>query len=464
MKKVLFIAYYFPPIGGGGVQRSLKFVKYLPHFGFAPQVLTAAAPPAERWSPRDEQLLADLPDEAEVHRIPNLPPVEGARGWRRRWGDVCGLETPFGRAWRQAIVADGTRICRRDRPSVIFVTLSPFEGAAAAAELARRFNLPWVADLRDPWALDEMQVFASGVHRRLARERMRRVLSSAALVIMNTPEAARRLVLAFPEFANRAVVDLTNGYDAEDFAELTHHPDPQTFRLVHTGSLHTRQGQQVARQRAWLERLGRIEPGVDFLARSPAYLLDALHRWSARDASVLQRVRLTLAGSLTAADRRLVQDSPVASLVDVGGHASHAETLQLQANADLLFLPMHNLPPGRRATIVPGKTYEYLATQRPILAAVPDGDAREFVQAAGTGSVCRPDDVDAMVNILQQRYQQWQRGAPVPAANRAAIERFERRYLTEQLAELLAPVAERAPLSAPLARRATRAFSLNGRA
>lgn len=442
MKKVLFIAYYFPPIGGGGVQRSLKFVKYLPQFGFAPLVLTASAPPAERWSPRDERLLADLPPECSVHRVSGLPAVE-LNGWNRRVRELCMVPTPFGVAWSRAVVREGERLCREQRPDLIFVTLSPFEGATAAAALSRRFGIPWVADLRDPWALDEMQVFASGLHRRLARNRMRAALQSASLVIMNTPEASHRLVTAFPEYARRPVADLTNGYDAEDFATLSYRREEATFSIVHTGSLHTKQGQIVARQRALLERLGRIEPGVDFLSRSHAYLLEALRRWQARDASVMRHVRLILAGSLTAEDQRLVDQSPVRHLVTTEGYRSHAQTLQLQKQAELLFLPMHNLPLGRRATVVPGKTYEYLATERPILAAVPEGDARDFVRQAGTGRLCAPSDVEGMIGILQQRYQQWRADRSPPPADRAFIAQFERRSLTARLAEHLREVLDR---------------------
>ncbi len=433
--KVLFIAYFFPPIGGGGVQRSAKFVKYLPQFGFTPLVVTAGTAETEHWAPKDEALMRDLPPEARVFRAGKLPPVTPPRTWNQRFRDVLGRATPFGQAWTQAILRLGARVCREEKPDLIYVSLSPWEGAAAAAQLARQFKLPWVADLRDPWALDEMQIYMSGLHRRLVRQQMRRTLRTANLVIMNTPEAARQLKENFPEYRNRRVIHLTNGYDAEDFESLVHHPDPEHFRIVHTGSLHTRIGHLLARRRRLFEAIGRVSAGVDFLTRSHEVLLQALNVWRTHNPEAGRQARLILAGSLTAEDRALAEHSDVRDMVTIDRYRSHPETIQLQKDAELLFLPMHDLPVGHRATIVPGKTYEYLATGRPILAAVPDGDARDFVENAGTGLLCRPGDVEGMTGLLERQYRAWRAGQPAPTPNLEFIRSFERRHLTERLAE-----------------------------
>ena len=103
-------------------------------------------------------------------------------------------------------------------------------------------------------------------------------------------------------------------------------------------------------------------------------------------------------------------------------------------SANLLFLPMHDLDPGRRASIVPGKTYEYLAAGPPILAAVPDGDARDFLEAAGHALLCRPNDVGAMSRAVEERLDGFLRGEPAPSADVSAIQMFERRRLAETLA------------------------------
>ena len=260
---------------------------------------------------------------------------------------------------------------------LIYASMSPFETGSAAARLSVKLGKPWVADLRDPWALDEMQVYPSRWHRRLDLRAMRALLSTASAVVMNTEESAR-LVRAFPELSRTPVLAVPNGYDAEDFAPVQPRPPASRFRIVHTGYLHTELGRGLAAGRLARRMLGGDLSGVNILSRSHVYLLEAIDRLIAADASVAERLELHLAGILSEADVEVARRSPV---VRMPGYLPHAETVALLSSADLLFLPMHDLPKGARATIVPGKTYEYLASGRPILAAVPDGDARDLLDA-----------------------------------------------------------------------------------
>jgi len=115
------------------------------------------------------------------------------------------------------------------------------------------------------------------------------------------------------------------------------------------------------------------------------------------------------------------------------GYLSHTDSVALMRSADALFLPMHDLAPGRRARIVPGKTYEYLGAGRPILASVPDGDARDLLLRAGNAAVCRPRDVsgltDALSDLVAGRY---------PASPRADVTaEYERRLLARRMARIL---------------------------
>ena len=136
---------------------------------------------------------------------------------------------------------------------------------------------------------------------------------------------------------------------------------------------------------------------------------------------------------LSGVDRELAVGSPVTRL---HGYVSHEKTLELLRTADLLFLPMQDLPVGVRATIVPGKTYEYLATGRPILAAVPEGDARTCLAEAGTGVICGPGDVDDMVRILRDQLERFRLGLPPPELRHDVASRYDYRHLTRALAEV----------------------------
>jgi glycosyltransferase involved in cell wall biosynthesis len=157
------------------------------------------------------------------------------------------------------------------------------------------------------------------------------------------------------------------------------------------------------------------------------------------DPRARDEVEFHLAGVLTAADREAVGQSPAVRLL---GYTTHAESIQLIRTADLLFLPMQNLPAGVRSTIVPGKTYEYLASGSPILAAVPDGDARDILVEAGNATLCRPDDVDGMAAALADRLERWRAGTAPDRPDPNVVARFEYRHLAGRLAEVFDEVLD----------------------
>ena len=109
---------------------------------------------------------------------------------------------------------------------------------------------------------------------------------------------------------------------------------------------------------------------------------------------------------------------------------------ELLRTADLLFLPMHELRPGERAGIVPGKTYEYLASGRPILAAVPEGDARDLLEEAGGAILCPPADVDCMAAAVRTQLERFRAGKPGASPSPEVVARYEYRNLVARLAEV----------------------------
>jgi glycosyltransferase involved in cell wall biosynthesis len=422
-RRVLFVAYYFPPLGGGGVQRSLAFTRYLPEHGFEPLVLTGPGGEDVQWGPVDSTLRGRL-DGVEVVRVEGPEPARttGARCRAERWLRV---EEPFSRWWVDGTVAAGRRL----EADVIYASMSPFETGRAAARLAAESGTPWVADLRDPWALDDWLVFPTGVHRRLELRTMRRMLSTAAAIVMNTPEARRELLRSAPELRDRPVLTIPNGFDPADFDGAAPAREPEVFRIVHAGHVHTRPespwtllGRRV---------LGGSARGLETFARSHAYLVRAIDALLSRRPELRGRIRLELVGPLATADAASLPPYAVSH-----GYLPHARTVDLLRAANLLFLPMHDLDRDLRARIVPGKTYEYLASRTPILGALPAGDARELLEAAGNADVCGPTDVDAMSRAIERRVDDWRAGTEPPAPDPDLLRRFDRRRLTRELAEI----------------------------
>jgi glycosyltransferase involved in cell wall biosynthesis len=168
--------------------------------------------------------------------------------------------------------------------------------------------------------------------------------------------------------------------------------------------------------------------------RSPQFLLRSVEEFCAALPGVRDRLEIVFAGRALPEDRQLVDHSSVGDLVRWIGQVSHAQSIELIRTADLLFLPMHNLPSGRRATTVQAKTYEYMAAGRPILAAVPEGDANDYLAKSGSALICRPDDVPGMRQNIQTAYFAWEKGRQIIHPELSFIAQFERKALTHLLA------------------------------
>lgn len=265
---------------------------------------------------------------------------------------------------------------------------------------------------------------------------MRRTLEAASGVVMNTSEAAARVRRSFSGLPAESVTAIPNGYDAADFSG----PAPATdgkLRIVHTGSLHTEFALRHRSRRRVHALLRSTVSSADPLTRSHVYLVRAIQELRDEGWKSADQIELHLAGRLTDADLSVIAN---ADFVTTHGFLSHRETVGLMRSAALLFLPMHDVAEGQRVSIVPCKTYEYLASERPILAAVPDGDARDLLTEAGNAYLCRPSDVAAMKRAIKDELARRDGGAGAPMPSRILLESLERRHLTAALSRFLEDV------------------------
>jgi len=419
------------------VLRPLYLARHLQELepGWDVEILTGSGTSTDRWSPSDAAL-SSLGVDLAIRRVEEPEPAGNGRVREaaERWFTVPG---PWSAWWTRNVERCGD--LRAADVDVIVATMPPYQTAAGAAVIARRHRTPWIADLRDPWALDEMTIYPTGLHRRLEDRSMHAKLRSAAAIVTTTPELANQICEAFPDLSDRPVVSIPNGFSPTDFAGSVPPTDDGIFRIVHTGSLHTDLGN---RQRA-ITGVRRIMGGgasaAEVLTRSHVYLVQAIEQILAREPSLKSVVELHLAGALSPADEAEARRLPQ---VRLHGHVGHDAAVGLLMSANLLFLPMQKMRPGVRATIVPGKLYEYLGSGRPILAAVPEGDARDILTEAGIAYVCEPDDVAGMATAIEREVTRWRAGEsarPLPAG---LLARFDRRALAERYSELLNAVVE----------------------
>ncbi|TML63718.1 MAG: glycosyltransferase family 4 protein [Actinobacteria bacterium] len=410
--RVLLSSFYFPPAGGGGVQRPLKFAAHLSELGVETHVL---APEDPRWIHRDEELAP--PPGVVLHRARYIgprgrKPAEELRG-------VTGLEliarklalTPRRLLvpdedvpWTLTAVPTATRIVRREGIDVLLTTSPPSSIHLVGAAVKRLTGVRWVADMRDSMVANPDRPIERLVTRLKEREheRVARLVARYADAIVAVTETIAAEARARNAGANVAVIP--NGCDFEDFEGLEHRAGSR-FRITHTGSF--------------------------FGARDPRPFLTAL---AESDTDVVAR----FAGDFRGADREWVEQLGLDDRLELHPYCSHRRALALQRDSEALLLLLPEV--GARGRDVPsGKLYEYLAARRPILAAVPpEGTAAALVREAEAGVVVAPGDVEEMRSALGELYSRWQRNAlgdtEMPAALR---ERLSRRARAEELIALL---------------------------
>jgi glycosyltransferase involved in cell wall biosynthesis len=439
LKRVLILSYYFPPDGGPGTQRAAKFCKYLPEFGWSPVVVTR---PANRergiWETEDRSLEQDI-DSTIVIRV---GPAEEVPDWAARLPNIDIARKWLAPAWDAVVQA-----IRDYDPQVMLVTTSPFDLAFIGLRAMDEFGIPVVLDLRDPWALDGWRGRSSRQAWRADFDAMKESLKAGTAVVANTREARAAMLAHIQGLEPSRVHVIPNGYDADDFSGPLEQPmpdDPESFVLVHAGTLHSRLSSRFRGPLGLLRRMKqfRAEP-IEPSGRTIEYLVEATKRLRARGHPLMDVLKVVQAGGVDTETRLCVERAQFDDRFHFTGYLAHGQSVALVRSATALFLPLHGLPEGHRSRIVPGKTYEYLASGVPILGCLPEGDARDLIGRFDFGYLAWPTDVESIESALVQLYSDWKQGRFVEAKPPDWVLDYDRKRLTGDLATLLDSVASK---------------------
>jgi glycosyltransferase involved in cell wall biosynthesis len=413
--KLLLVTMYWPPAGGGGVQRPLKFATHLPALGIETHVL---APEDPKWVHRDDAL--EQPTQAWVHRVRYVGPkgrlpaeeLHGLQGLERA-GRKAALA--FRRvlvpdenvSWNLTAVPAAIRIARREGIDVVVTTSPPTSVHLVGAAVRKATGAKWIADLRDS--------IVANPHRRVESRLVRAKEAtgeSFARMVARSADAVTAVTEPIGEelraLGAKRVEIIPNGCDFEDFAGLAYEPGSR-FRLTHTGSF--------------------------FGKRSPRPFLEALAQ---TDGDVVAR----FVGDFRAADREWAEQLDLGDRLELHDYLPRRRVLELQRDSDALLLLIPESG-GRGRAVLSAKVFEYLAAERPILAVVPpDGAAANLIRETGAGVVVAPEDVDGIREALVALERDWRsgklNGTPLPADVKA---RLSRRARAEELAELARSLA-----------------------
>jgi glycosyltransferase involved in cell wall biosynthesis len=424
-KTVLIVAFHFPPEGGSsGVLRTLKFSRYLLQFGWTPVVLSASA---SAYASTDATLLAQVPQEVEVHRARCFD-APRRFSFGGRYPELMAVPDRYSSWWLPGVIA-GCRLITSHSCRAIFST-SPVPTAHLIALTCKRLRgVPWVADFRDPWI--EAREYSGFSRSRDAIERRleRMVLRGADRVTATTRQLRAELLARHADLIPARVAVIPNGYDEEDFAELPPATTPAAFELVHTGL-------------------------VTDAYRSPVPLFTAVQQLIEASLIPEDQIRITFygGGDYVSSPPFLdaVRATGLTRVVQVRERVPHRESLQRIKGAAILLL----LQGGRdTSTLIPAKAFEYIRSGRPILALTePDGATAELVLACEAGRVAKLEDVEAIKTSVLSYYRDFRSGTlGVNGSLERLSANYSRRATTGVLADLLNQLRVSAP-SVALAR------------
>lgn len=432
--RVLIISYYWPPTGGSGVQRWVKFSKYLPAEGWQPVIYTPSNP---EMITVDESLAAEVPAEVEVIRRKIFEPygiwraLSGNKG-----GSTKGEVNPINagkKSFKQklSIFIRGNFFipdprCLWVRPSVRFLkkylkehpvdaivsTGPPHSMHLIARKLSLATGIPWVADFRDPWT--RMFYFKhlglTGRSERRHHKLEKQVLDDASVIVAVSPPVQRD----FQSMTDTPVRLITNGYDESDYESCPEEATDGYFRISHTG-LFAADG---IPETLWLVLADKSEADEDFS----------------------NALRICLAGKTDSAVIHSIRMAGLGEKLVDRGYQPHLEAVREQKRANILMLPLRMEPEYK--SVLPGKLFEYLAARRPVLGiGQSNGAMAAILKECKAGTACDWDDYGGIKKFVDAAWDEFREGRDDFKGE--DISRFSRRRLSHEMASLLDSISQK---------------------
>lgn len=426
MKKVLIISYYWPPAGGGGVQRWLKMTKYLPDLSWEPTIFT----PSNGEAPViDQSLINEIHPNLKTIKTPIWEPysfykrLTGKKKSDKVYsGFISDKKESFAqklsvfirgnffipdarRFWISPSVRFLTEHLKSNSYDAIISTGPPHTTHLIALSITKHTKIPWVADFRDPWTnidfYDQLRLtsWADRKHKRLEQN----VLKSADEIVTVSNHWAGD----FKDLSGRNINVIRNGYDHADFLNKPNILD-EKFTICHVGSMNK--------------------------DRNPDGLWSALQQLI-QDNAFASKLSIKLIGQV---DHQVFQSIENHGLTPYLNHIPfipHSDVIPELQKSQTLLLPINDTP--NSLGVVPGKIYEYLGACRPILGIGPkQGDSAEIIKESGAGQMFEYNDVDGIANQIKSYFQQYEQGQ-LAVTHSVDIMKYSRKAMAEDYVKLL---------------------------
>ena len=423
MKKVLIVNYYWPPAGGPGVQRWLKFVKYLPDFGVEPHVYVPENP---NYPIVDETLAIETSPAINIIKQPIFEPYAlGKLISKKKTNRISsGIITEKNPSWMEKFllfvrgnffvpdarvfwVKPSVRFLKKylqeNQIDTLITTGPPHSLHLIGLKLKKELDIRWIADFRDPWTTISyhnklrMLKFVQKKHLRMEQD----VLQKANEIIVTS----RTLQQAYQKMTKKPVSLITNGYDQSDF-EIC--PLDTSFSITHIGSM--------------------------LSGRNPVVLWEALKELVKEQPEFKKQLKIRLVGIVGQNVIKALSEIGLMPFVQQLGYVSHEEAVRLQHSAQLLLLA--EIDSADTKVIIPGKFFEYLSAKRPILAIGPnDWEINELIEQTSSGRCFHHQQQKEIKDYIWECFQAFQSGNLTVQSK--GIETFSRKELTQKLAEII---------------------------
>jgi hypothetical protein len=426
MKKVLIITYYWPPIGGGGVQRWLKTSKYLRDYNWEPVICTAKDPEISMY---DESLEADVLENLEVLRVPIWEPFKLYRfitgqkhekvnpGFLKKSNRVSFFEDislwirgnifipDAKRFWYRPSVKSLTKYLQNNKVDVIVSTGPPHTTHLIALDISKKFKIPWLADFRDPWT--KIDFF----HKLKLSSRANKIHKNLELNVLKTADVVSTVSESwsndFLKISGIKPLVINNGYDPADFIDISIKKLDNKFSITHAGSMNA--------------------------DRNPNIFWQALKFLINEDSRFKRDLNIKLIGPVDITVINSIKKYDLNDYVTYIDNLCHDEVVKLLVSSQLLLLPLNNSP--NVSGIIPGKTYEYIAAQRPILCIGDiNGDTAKILNNINAGSIVGFDDYKLIKDELLRFYNLYK--AKKLNVNSSNFEIFSRKELASKFSSI----------------------------
>ncbi len=439
MINILFIAFEFPPLSRGGVYRPLSFVKYLPHYGINPIVITldkdSYADVFDTYG-YDELLGKEIRENADLISVKagKTPPASRLKQFLSIYFTIHGNETKY---WKKGFYEAVGSAVKKFSPKAIFATVPPFSILPLTTKVSKKYQLPLILDFRDAWSQWRTVPYGTVFHYWKTLQKEEKYLRKADAIVATSEQTINDFKKLHSRIPAEKLHYVSNGYNGSLKTWMPIAVDKEEFVIGYVGSFYySPEARQQMLQPWWRKRGHRILQYIphkqDWLYRSPYFFFKAIQQLNISDPGLGKKIKIRFAGKIHEWLKDMITSFGLENQVDLMGVVSHTESLSFQESCDALLITSAKQIGGRDYSIA-GKTFEYLQMQKPVIAFVSDGAQKDLLKRGGTALICDPDNTGESIKLLSDLFS----GKIHLNPDNNYLQSLSRQALTERLAKII---------------------------